>query len=481
MTEQKAAPTHNIEAEQALIGAALIDNDVLDRCRGLVKPEHFYDGLHSRIFHNMLKRQERGERSSAVLLRPTFEGDRDIDEVGGPAYLARLAGAAVSLMAAPDHASHIKDLWARREVRSLLSEARDALDSADDMGAICERMEDQFARVNALARPEERGHSWRRALSDMVDKVVSAYQTDGVPGITTGIAPLDDLTGGMIAPEVWMIAARTSMGKSAVALHIALKQAQSGLGVLIESMEMEPAEMAMRMVSALCHQKGHRIEHSSMRRGSLSEAEMRTVLEATREFEKLPIIITPSKMRSSGALMAEARAAERAFADRKDDPVKMGTIIIDYIQRMRVSGSDGRVDEITEAMRIAKDMASNHACPVIPLAQINRGSDLRATEGKGSIPRPRLTDLKGAGALEEDSDVVMILHRDEYYVSKWHPTTSEGHAEKARILDRCRGKMDIYVDKFRNGEPSEIEVKIDLGTNTISSEPEVQQDRMNFG
>lgn len=479
--EQQAVPASNIEAEQALIGAALVDNTVLDRCQGLVKPEHFSNALHSRIFHQMLRRQENGERSTPTLLARKFVEDRDMEEIGGSSYLVRMAGAAVSLLAAPDYAKEIRELWQRREVRALLSQARDAMTDAEDIAAVCEQMEDQFARINDLARPEGAAHSWRKAIADMIEKVSDAYQSDGAAGITTGIPQLDALTGGMLEPEVWTIGARTSMGKSAIALHIALRQAQAGYGVLIGSMEMNPAEMALRMASALCQQRGRRIEYQAMRRGSLSEADMRTLIETVREVEDLPIIITPPTMRSSGAVLAQARDAARRFESRKEGAVPLGSIILDYVQRMRVPNSESRVDEITEAMRIVKDLATKHKCPVIPLAQINRGAETRATEGKGSIPRPRLSDLKGAGAIEEDSDVVMILHRDEYYIDKWKPKSSQEIDEKHRLMDRAKGKMDIFVDKFRNGAQTEIVVDIDLPTNTVKEPVHDAQAGMDFG
>lgn len=479
--DETAIPTQNVEAEQALIGAALLDNGVLDRCQALIKPQHFYDGLHSRIWHNMLKRQEKGQRSTPTLLAPTFAEDRDMSEVGGPAYLATLAGAAITTFDAPDYAKQVRELWQRREVRELLSDARDAMISTDDIAAVCERMEDQFAKINDLARAEERAHSWQRAVSEMIDQVGEAYQSDGAAGLTTGIPQLDDLTGGMMAPEVWTIGARTSMGKSAVALHIALKQAQAGQGVLICSMEMAPKEMALRMASAICAQRGRRIEYQALRRGNVSEADMRMMVETMREVMNLPIIITPPTMRSSGAILAEARDAQRRFETRKGGPVPMGSIILDYVQRMRVPSTESRVDEITEAMRVTKDLAVKHNCPVMPLAQINRGAETRANEGKGSIPRPRLSDLKGAGAIEEDSDVVLILHRDEYYIDKWKPSNSQQISEKHEHMERAKGKMDIYVDKFRNGAQTELVVDIDLPTNTIKEPEQDRQSGMDFG
>lgn len=479
MTDAPEVP-HNIGAEQALIGAILVDNSVFDRVSATA--EDFYDPLHARIWLSIARRIQNGEAASPVLLKPEFDADEGMAEVGGPAYLARLAGASVAPSEAPHYAKQIADLARRREMIHAMERGLGAIQAAENPEAVAAALEAEMMLIHDRARPKARAVSFLSAATRMIDRANEAYQSDGAAGLTTGIPAIDGRTGGMMAPEVWVLGARSSMGKTAVALHMAKAAAESGVGALFCSLEMDPEDLSQRIVSSLCAEREVRLPYLMIRNGTFGADQMRTMLEATRDHEKLPLEITPPSMRSLGAIMAETRAAA-ARMKAKGRP--LGVIFVDYLQKVQAPG-DGSYERITNALTGMKELAVRNRCPVVVLAQLNREVEARANQGRGSIPRPQMSDLKGSGGIEEDADVIILLHRDEYYLSRMRPSgsgevRSKSIAELEELKQRAAGKLDMLVEKFRNGARFEVTVDCDLPVNRILPPKADPQDALDFG
>lgn len=456
------SPPCNIEAEQQLIGAALINNDLVDRVNA--QPDDFYDPLHAEIWRSIVRRVTNGEQATPVLLRPEFSDHPGIADVGGVAYLARLAGAAVAIVSAPDYAKQIAGLARRREILTALDSASMAVASNDDAETVAAALEAEMMVIHDRARPKARAKSIARATVDMIDAMSDAYHNDRPSGTPCGIAQIDEHVGGMVAPEIWTLAGRSSMGKTAIALHICKSVALQGVPVLFFSLEMDPPELSQRITSSLMRGRDGAVPYQKMRMAHrLSETEMRCCIETAREAGALPIHISPPSLRSLGGIRAEARAVGRRVAATGK---RLGLICVDYIQRVQAPG-DREHERIAAAMAGMKDLAVTHNCPVLSLAQLNRDVERRASMGD-SIPRPRLSDLQGSGSLEQDSDVVILAQRDEYYFDRMKPPEDE-HKRSLFYAAKTKaaGKLQLQIAKFRNGAVDEITCDCDMAFNSI--------------
>ena len=481
---------HNIEAEQALIGAALVNNDVVDHVRAHVTWEHFFDPLHKRLWMAIERRVTAGRAASPVLLKPLFEKDPGMASIGGPAYLARLAGAAISIFNAKDYATSIRELWVRRQLFDLIEEAEAAVDDPEaDVETAISSLEGRMIMMAEVAQPEDQSTAARAAV-EMVDDINAAWMEGVDPGLSFGLHEVDRYTGGMLPADVCVLAGRTSMGKTAKALHVMRRQLKDNVGVFVASLEMKPKALAMRVISAMLYEQKERIEYRKMRRpNDLDEAEFKRIIECAQEMAKLPLRIMGPESTELGRIVSEARIAKRAF-DQMEGCSGLGLIIVDYVQLVTVPGAESGADQISKAMKGLKRLAAQLEVPILILAQLNREVENRAT-AQQSIPRPRMSDLKGSGSIEEDADIIILIHRDEYYVNEWkvpaHIKGKEARAKARQELEEMkievRGKIDIIIGKNRQGERADVKAKGDLGVNIIEDlntapaiEPEVQEE-----
>lgn len=460
----------NIQAEQALLGAAMVENAVVDRVS--IRWEDFHDPVHGAIWREIVERVTNGQLATPTLLRPKFDGDAGLNMLGGAAYLVRLMGAAVSPGDAPAYARQIAGLARRREILTSLEAAQAAVRGEGDPDTIAATLEAEMMLIHDRARPEARAESLLSATHRALEKMSDAYQAGRSTGMSTGIDEIDRMTGGMLAPEVWTLAGRSSMGKTAVALHIALTAAQAGVPVFFASLEMDAADLSQRLLSALWRGKDGAAPYTLLRTPhKLSEAQMRGAVDAGRIAGRLPLSITPPSLRSLGGIRAEARAVSRRF---KAKGLRLGLIVVDYIQRVDAPG-ESQQERISNAMAGMKDLAVTHECPVLSLAQLNRDVERRAGAGVDAIPRPRLSDLQGSGSLEQDSDVVLLAHRDEYYLDRMRPPPEEANRAKFYATKaKAKGKLEIQIAKFRNGEVGEVLVDADLAHNAILNPERVE-------
>lgn len=475
---------HNIVAEQALLGACLVNNDAIDVVMRTINPKHFFDPLHGRIFQRMVIQRAKGQAATPVILRSFFEHDEALAQIGGPSYLARLAGAAVTVFNVADYAGTVVQLADRRNLINMLDEARASTFDLDiALPDLTNNIELTLAAVNEARVDDGRSVSLGEAMAVMIDKVGEAYQSDGAMGAPFGIPDLDDLTGGMYSPELILLGGRPSMGKTALALHIARKVAEQGRGVFFASLEMDPWQLAQRIAAARLAERDMRVEYSRMRRGKISEDEMReTAMEAQAVADaKLPLIMSPPKVRQLGGIYSEARIAQRKLEQRGQ---KLDVIFVDFLQLIE-TGEKTIYERMHKAAHGLKALSTRMECPVVALAQLSRDVERRANLTWGSklvLPQPQPSDLKGAGDIEEIADMILMVQRDEVYYKKVdRPKSGSTGKESQEIADfedlkeASAGKMDVYVPKFRNGEQTKVQVDFDLPTNLIYEKTDFTQ------
>lgn len=441
---------HNIEAEQGLLGALLIDNRALEKVGDLLKAEHFFAPAHKRIFEAIVKLIDRGQTASPVTLKGYFEKDEDLTPVGGASYLADLAASVITIINTADYARTIYDLHMRRELidigEDIVNESFSWSLEKDAQTTI----ETAESRLFGLA---EKGES-KGGFTTLRDSVITAiqiaetaYKTEGhVTGVTTGLRDLDNKLGGMHDSDLLILAARPSMGKTSLAVNIAFNAAKAyaetggkeGAIVGFFSLEMSSDQLATRI---LADQSG--ISGDAIRKGNIQENDFRRFVEASQKLSQVPLYIDDTPALSIAALRTRARRLKRQHG--------LGMIVVDYLQLLQGSGSrqgiENRVIEISEITRGLKAIAKELHIPVLALSQLSRAVEQREDK------RPMLSDLRESGSIEQDSDVVMFIYRDEYYLSRSQPDMEDGEkfAKWQERMDRAHNVAEVIVAKQRHG------------------------------
>ncbi|MEM6728452.1 MAG: replicative DNA helicase, partial [Pseudomonadota bacterium] len=375
---------HSIEAEQQLLGAILTNNDLYDRVSSVISSKHFYDPVHARIYETAAARIQKNALASPVTLKAFLEDDEGLKELGGPAYLARLAGAAISAFAARDYAQMIYDLAIRRE---LIGVGHDIADRAKRMDATSEPREQIVEAEQVLYQLAEQGESdtgfqsFLKAVTDAVKVANSAYERDGkLVGISTGLSDMDKKLGGLHPSDLLILAGRPSMGKTSLATNIAFniaKKYRKGLrhdgkegavdgGVVgFFSLEMSAEQLAGRILSEAAE-----IPSDQIRRGDFNETEFRRIIEAAKELEACPLFIDDTAALPISQLAQRARRLKRTHG--------LDVLIVDYLQLVRpASAKDSRVNEVSEITQGLKAIAKELDIPVIALSQLSRQVEAR--------------------------------------------------------------------------------------------------------
>lgn len=448
-------PPHNIEAEQALLGAILVNNEACDRV-GFLDSEHFYDPLHARIFATASKFIQAGKVATPVTLKTYFEQEDPVGEITVPKYLGRLAANATTVINAEDYGRTIYDLALRR---NLISIGEDMVNVAFDSpieAPPAAQIEDAEKRLYELAETGKYGQGFQPfagALTDALDMAAHAYQRDGgLSGIATGLTDLDHKMGGLQSSDLIIIAGRPSMGKTALATNIAFNVAQAyraerqadgtdkavdGAVVGFFSLEMSAEQLATRIISEQTE-----ISSEKIRRGRITDDEFRRLEMTTRELQHLPLFIDQTGGISVGQLAARARRLKRQHG--------LGLLVIDYLQLMTGSSrraAEGRVQEVSEITTGLKALAKELNVPIVALSQLSRQVEQREDK------RPQLADLRESGSIEQDADVVMFVFREEYYVERSEPPvhkTEEHHQWQDRMA-AAMGQAEVILGKQRHG------------------------------
>ena len=462
-TESEAMP-HSIEEEQQLLGAILTNNDVYDRVAAIIGPQHFYDPVHSRIYEVASARIAKNNLASPVTLKAFLEDDEGLAELGGPAYLARLAGAAISSFAVRDYAQMIYDMAIRRELIGLGNEIagkaqRTEVDS-EPRDQIVEA-EQRLYKLSEQGQSESGFQSFLKAVTDAVNVANAAYQRDGgLAGISTGLIDMDKKLGGLHKSDLLILAGRPSMGKTSLATNIAFNIAKAynrgtrpdGTDGAIEggvvgfySLEMSAEQLAARVLS-----EASEVPSEQIRRGDMTESEFRRFVDAAKTLESCPLYIDDTAALPISQLAARARRLKRTHG--------LDVLIVDYLQLVRpASSKDSRVNEVSEITQGLKAIAKELDIPVIALSQLSRQVESRDDK------RPQLSDLRESGSIEQDADVVMFVYREEYYVEREKPSDDklEEMAEWQERMERLHGKAEIIIGKQRHGPIGTVELSFE--------------------
>ncbi len=445
---------HNIEAEQALLGALLLNNEIYDRIAAVVEPHHFYDPVHGRIFETASKRIQKNALASPVTLKPFLAEDEGLAELGGTDYLARLAGAAISIVAAKDYAQTIRDLAMRRDLIRIGDEIQArATDFTEDTEPPEQITEAEQSLYSLAERGKYEGGfvSFASAATGAANIVNAAFQRGGgLAGISSGLNELDYKLGGLRQSDLLILAGRPSMGKTALATNLAFNIAMKykkgekpdgtegaidGGVVGFFSLEMSSEQLANRILAAEARIKSHELLS-----GKLTEDEFKRFLEVARDLERIPLYIDDTPALPISALAARARRLKRQFG--------LDALVIDYLQLVRPASSkdQGRVNEVSEISQGLKAIAKELDIPVIALSQLSRKVEERDDK------RPQLSDLRESGSIEQDADVVMFVYRESYYHDRMKPTEDdEKFPDWQAKAEKLHGRAEVIIGKARHG------------------------------
>ena len=455
----------NIEAEAGLLGALMLDNRLVEDVGMKLKADHFHEPVHARIYDAILKLADKNMVANPVTLRPMFEGDEAMKEVGGPSYLASLTGSGATLIAARDFAKQIYDLAL---LRALIGVGRDlvesALDTSEEVAPLeqIEKAETELYKVAEQGGAEGKAQTFAEATKEALKTAERALNSGGhLSGVTTGLEGLNAKIGGLHKSDLVIVAGRPGMGKSALATNIAFAAAQrfmrdiedgieaeqsAGAAVALFSLEMSADQLATRV---LAEQSG--ISSESLRMGKISKQEFRQLARAAADLESLPFYIDDTPGLTIAALRARARRLKRRNG--------IGMVIVDYLQLLQGTGrngNDNRVNEISEISRGLKTLAKELDVPVIGLSQLSRAVEQREDK------RPQLSDLRESGSIEQDADIVLFIYREDYYLAAHQPTDDHpDFAEWQEKMERAYGRAEVIVAKQRHGATGKVRLRFD--------------------
>ena len=452
--EEKKLPS-NLEAEQALIGSVLVNNEIIDDISSIVSSHKFFDPGHRKIYEVIENLNNKGMIANPITLKNYFETNNSLTEVGGVDYLVKLTRFSSSIKQTMDYAKIIHEMYIRRELitisESVSEESRD-----DDLKKTGENIiEDTEKSLFDLA---ERGNfsqsflKFNQALDQTIEMATLARQNDqGIVGVPTGLTDLDEKLGGLHKSDLVIIAGRPSMGKTALATNIAYHAAKKihenneKSSIAFFSLEMSSEQLSTRILS-----EQSRIKSNDIRRGKATEEELNRYIETSRDIYELPLYIDETPAIAISTLSNRARRIKRLFG--------LNLIIVDYIQLMRTSSTryDGRVQEISEITQGLKALAKELSVPVLALSQLSRAVEQRDDK------IPQLSDLRESGSIEQDADVVMFVYREEYYMEKKQPKLgSIEHAEWQSKMNDIAGLADLIIGKQRHGPTGNVHVEFE--------------------
>ena len=445
----------NLEAEQALIGSVMVNNDIIDEISNIINSNKFFDPGHKKIYEVIETLNNKGMIANPITLKNYFEKDENLKEVGGVEYLVKLTRFSSSSRQAIDYAKVIHEMYVKRELIDISSNISEESYGADDDKTAENIIEEAEQSLFQLA---ERGNfsqsymKFNQALDQTIEMATLAMKSDqGLVGVPTGLSDLDEKLGGLHKSDLVIIAGRPSMGKTALATNIAYYAAKKihdnneKTSVAFFSLEMSSEQLSTRILS-----EQTRIQSSDIRRGKATEEQLNRYIEASRNIYDIPLFIDETPAITISALSNRARRMKRLFG--------LSLIVVDYIQLMRTSSKrmDGRVQEISEITQGLKALAKELSVPVLALSQLSRAVEQRDDK------IPQLSDLRESGSIEQDADVVMFVYREQYYLERKQPKLgSIEHAEWQSKMNDILGLADIIIGKQRHGPTGNVQVEFE--------------------
>ena len=426
-------PPHSIEAEQALLGALLIDNQAFDKIGDLVTGEDFYRDDHRRIWRHIVKLVENNQPADVVTLADSIERSEDKDKTGGAAYLAQLAQNTPSAVNVRRYAQLVRDRSVQRRLGQVATEiAESALaTSGKEVGQLLDEAESKIFQIAEAGARKDQGllgiAPILAKVYERIDHLHNQENPSDITGVPTGFHDLDHRTAGLQPGDLVIVAGRPSMGKTAFALNIAEHVAlhpSVAMPVAIFSMEMSGSQLAMRLLASIAKVDAHKL-----RTGRLNDEEWSQLTDAMGRLHEAKIHVDETPALNALEVRARARRLKREYS-------KLGLVVVDYLQLMSAtSQGENRATEISEVSRSLKALAKELDVPVIALSQLSRAVEARNDR------RPMMSDLRESGAIEQDADVILFIYRDEVYF----PDKEE-----------AKGRAEIIIGKQRNGPTGHV-------------------------
>ena len=449
ISQDRALP-FSLDAEKAAIGAMILDEEQIEAVLGIAKPSHFYHRRHELLFLAIVDLHEKGHAIDFTTLTAEMKRRGELEEIGGPGYIVGLEQYVFSTANAPDHARLVFQKFQLRELIQIAEDIREqAVTESHEVEHLLDHAEKMIFDLSEQRTTRDFQDVGTLTL-ETIEEIDRRSQSDhDVTGIATGYADLDEWTGGLQKSDLIILAARPSVGKTAFALNMVCNigaglrnrkiAADKRKAVGVFSLEMSAPQINMRLLSTISTVPMHK-----MRSGRLNSGDQRRIHEYAEALHDAPIYIDDTP----GISVLELRAKARRLASRVPD---LGLIIIDYLQLMRGSGlrgSDNRQQEVSEISRSLKALARELNIPIIALSQLSRMIEQR----KGKNSRPVLSDLRESGAIEQDADVVMFLHREKHFDKK------DGDDEEQRTADITAEPAELIIGKQRNGPIGTIDL-----------------------
>jgi len=441
-------PQSNTEAEQLLLGSIIVNNEVLNQVADFLRAEHFYEPIHEKIYASITSLLDKGMSASLMSLNSVLAKDSAYIEQGGREYLAKLIANSVTIINSLEHAKIIYDLSLKR---SLIRIGEDVVNNTYDSTlerSATELMEEAEGHLFALATDGFVERGFERITKSIGESLATINRvmksTASTTGVTTGYTDLDHKLFGFHNSDLLILAGRPSMGKTALALNLAINACKSLYNkhkgetnppsVGFFSLEMSSEQLSTRLLSM-----NSSVDASAIRSGKITESDYNALRQNAEILSELPLFID-----DSGALTISAIRTRARRLKRKNN---LSILFIDYLQLITGSGKrDNRVLEISEITMGLKSLAKELNIPIVVLSQLSRAVESRDDK------RPMLSDLRESGAIEQDADVVMFIYRDEYYLSRKEPETgTEKHNEWLSKLNKVHNQAEVIIAKHRNG------------------------------
>jgi replicative DNA helicase len=492
------APPQNIDAEKALLGAIMMNNRSFERVSDFLFPEHFSDPANARIYESCMRLLEQGHQANPVTLKTYLERDEAVVAAGGMNYIAALAGTVVTIINVGDYGKLIYDLFIRRQLIALGDDmVNDAFDVLPDETALnqIEKSEQKLFDLASTGSTDGGFQTFERSIKQAILSAEAAHRRDGaLAGVTTGLIDLDRKLGGLHRSDLLILAGRPSMGKTALATTIAFNAAKHflttedaedhGKVVAFFSLEMSSEQLATRILSEQARVSSHEI-----RTGKLSNENFARLVGASNELSAMPLFIDDTPAVTVSAIRTRCRRLARMPRKGAKDPSSssLGLIVIDYLQLIapsRGERSENRVQEISAITRGLKALAKELNVPVLALSQLSRAVEQREDK------RPQLSDLRESGTIEQDSDVVMFVYREQYYLERIEPQekpeeSTERFNERfnkwKEQCERVHNIAEVIIAKQRHGpigteklhfDPSFTHFSDHIDSNMVPSAPE---------
>jgi replicative DNA helicase len=456
----------NIPAEQMLLGAVMINCDLISHVSEFLRPEHFFEVLHQRIYKAIEILVEKGLTATPITLKSMLDKDALFAEVNGPEYLAKLTTLAMVVINPGDYGKIIFDLAIKRSLikigEEIVNEAYDStLESKAE--AQLETAESKLYHLASEGLNEKSFMPMKYSVTESLESINRAMKnSEHVTGISTGLMDLDSKLSGFHNSDLVILAGRPSMGKTAFAINLAFNACKALIrkadpeapkpSVGFFSLEMSSEQLASRLLSMMT-----KIDSSNLRSGKVTEEHYNNLRLAALELSDMPFFIDDTPALSIAAIRSRARKLKRKH--------NLGILFIDYLQLLHGSGkSENRVLEISQITQGLKAIAKELNIPVIALSQLSRAVEQREDK------RPMLSDLRESGSIEQDADVVMFIYREEYYLTRKEPPPGDAkYAEWQEQLNKAHDVAEILIAKHRNGAIGNVQLHYATNYSSISN------------